>query len=70
MKTIKLLALLAWAAVVANCLSCVPVAFPVGSPNPLETPGELEPTTETLHLKNIRAITNNPVYQQRDFMLF
>ena len=65
MKTIKFLSLLAWAFVVANCLSCAPKAYPVESPNPLDTPGEWEPTADELHLGNIRAITNNPVYQGR-----
>lgn len=65
MKTIKFIALLAYGFFVATFLSCAPKAFPVDSPNPLDTPGEGEPTADELHLENIREITNNPVYQGR-----
>lgn len=49
MKTIALLAALALA-------SCAPKAFPVGTPNPLDTPGGSAPTAAELHAKNLRWI--------------
>ena len=45
--------------VIASLSSCAPRAFPVG-PNPLDEPGEEQPTVESLHRGNVRAITNNP----------
>ena len=65
MKTIKFLALLAWAFVVANCLSCAPKAYPVESPNPLDEPGQVELSASSRHDKNIEAITSNPGHQKR-----
>lgn len=53
-QSAAMLAAILWAT------SCAPKAFPVGSPNPLDTPGETEPTAAELHAKNIAAITGNP----------
>ena len=48
----------------AICLvSCVPVAYPVGTPNPLDEPGYRQPTVQELHLQNLRAITCDPARQ-------
>jgi len=63
MKTIKFLALLAWAFIVANVLSCTaPKAFPVG-PSPLDTP-EVSDGTPTILEGHMRAITGNGGYRQ------
>lgn len=51
-------------ATIAICLSaCAPVAYPPGTPNPLDEPGETLPTVEDLHLKNFQLITENPAYR-------
>lgn len=63
---IKFVTVVAYGFFVATFLSCAsPKAFRADSPNPLDEPGYVEPTAEELHLENMRAITNNPVYQAR-----
>jgi hypothetical protein len=49
-------------AALAGLTSCVPHAYPVGAPNPLDEPGEIQPTVNDLHQQNIRIITGNPGY--------
>lgn len=57
MKTLALTFLVALIFLVAFT-SCAPQAFPVGTPNPLDTPGdEFEGSIASLHADNIRAIT-------------
>lgn len=41
--------------------SCAPKAFIPGTPNPLDEPGQVDPTVEELHEKNIRIITGAPL---------
>lgn len=41
--------------------SCAPKAFTPGTPNPLDEPGQVDPTVEELHEKNIRIITGVPL---------
>lgn len=42
--------------------SCIPAAYPVDAPNPLDEPGSRQPTQAELHRKNLRAITFNPTF--------
>ena len=49
-------------AIVFLVTNCAPKAFPVGSPNPLDDPGQLEPTADERHDRNIATITGNPAY--------
>ena len=58
--TMKLLITLS---IICAAVSCSPVAYPVGTPNPLDEPGATEPTAAELHLGNLQAITSNPAYK-------
>ena len=46
------------AAIAIIIVSCAPI----GDANPLDEPGETQPTVAELHAENIRAITNNPAH--------
>jgi len=41
--------------------SCAPQAFTPGTPNPLDEPGQVDPTVDELHEKNIRIIKGFPL---------
>ena len=42
--------------IILAAVSCSPVAYPVDTPNPLDEPGYVQPTSEELHAENIKAI--------------
>lgn len=64
MKTNEFVMLLVQLAVLsALSVGCTPVAYPVGTPNPLDVPGVPLPTAGELHRENLAEITGNPAYQ-------